>query len=168
MSKVKPVRARTRANASVARTFEAFTAEVDAWWRRGPRFRFDPDGREGVLTFEPRVGGRFVERFDDGEELVVGEVLSWSPPSGFAFALYPPVSFGGEGTRVEVHFHSVTSNDGRDRTEVTLEHHGLELVEAQHRSKGLRGTALRNVTSVWWADLLVALANTVPPETGSG
>jgi uncharacterized protein YndB with AHSA1/START domain len=155
MTSMTPVRARTRVNASVERTFEAFTAEVDAWWRRGPRFRFDADGREGTLAFEPRVGGRFVERYEPGDERVVGEVLGWQPPHRIVFRLLPPVPSGGEGTRVEVTF--TATDDGR--TEVVLEHHGLEHVEARHRSQGLRGTALRSVTSVWWADLLVAFAN---------
>ena len=55
------------------RAFEVFTAEVDAWWRRGPRFRWCPE-RDGVMQFEPFVGGRFYERTPSGEEFDLGAV----------------------------------------------------------------------------------------------
>ncbi len=162
-----PVQVRTRVKADPARAFFAFTNEVDAWWRRGPRFRFGPAGRDGVLAFEPRVGGRFVERFDNGEELVVGDVVAWSPPDAFAFLMRPVAPGGGEGSRVEVRFVPVEGGG----TEVVLTHHGLERVPLEARHAGLRGTALRNVISVWWADLLVGYAPLLIPSatpTGRG
>ncbi|MEM1417098.1 MAG: SRPBCC domain-containing protein [Myxococcota bacterium] len=150
---MKPVVVRTRVPAGVAETFRLFTEEVDAWWKRGPRFRFGPDGREGILAFEGRVGGRFVERFPEGDALSVGEVLAWEPPSGFAFRLHPSAPGGGPGTRVEVAFRAIDAAT----TEVTLTHSGLETVPAGGRTGALRSTALRNVLSVWWADLLSGL-----------
>jgi hypothetical protein len=36
--------------------FRIFTEDVDAWWGRGPRFRWAP-GREGTLRFEPEAAG---------------------------------------------------------------------------------------------------------------
>jgi hypothetical protein len=39
--------------------FDVFTRELDAWWARGPRFRFlAPYG--GTMTLEPGVGGRLL------------------------------------------------------------------------------------------------------------
>lgn len=34
-----------------AEAFEVFTREIDAWWKRGPRYRF----ASGALRFEGRV-----------------------------------------------------------------------------------------------------------------
>ncbi|MGF1467927.1 MAG: hypothetical protein ACFCGT_17540 [Sandaracinaceae bacterium] len=72
MSDPKPtVRVQTRVAVPPDVAFRAFTQEVDAWWRRGPRFRFG-HGDEGVLRFEPRVGGRFLEERPGAELLEVG------------------------------------------------------------------------------------------------
>ena len=37
--------------------FRLFTEQVDAWWKRGPRFRF-LDGHAGMMRFEPGSSGR--------------------------------------------------------------------------------------------------------------
>ena len=54
--------------------FEVFTEDVDSWWLRGPAFRVDAR-REGVLRFEPGVGGRLVEVFE-GEASLAGTDLA--------------------------------------------------------------------------------------------
>jgi hypothetical protein len=52
--------------------FDAFTRELDAWWARGPRFRFlAPYG--GTMTLEPGVGGRLLHIQDEA----AGRVFSW-------------------------------------------------------------------------------------------
>ena len=141
---------RTRVRGAAAAAFRRFTAEVDGWWKRGPRFRFDPQGREGKLAFEEGEGGRFLERFGDDDVLEVGRVLTWEPPRLFAFRLHPPAPGGGSGTRVEVRFES--TDDGFTR--VTLTHSGLDTVPTGGRMRALRSTSLRNALSTWWADLL--------------
>ena len=40
--------------------FYIFMHEVDFWRKRGPRYRVDPS-RGSCMTFEPHVGGRFLE-----------------------------------------------------------------------------------------------------------
>ena len=49
------------------RAFEAWTAGINNWWRLDSPFWMDKERRRG-LHFEPRVGGRFIEVYDeDGE-----------------------------------------------------------------------------------------------------
>src|SRR5262249_40216199 len=55
--------------------FAVFTDEIDAWWRRGSRFRFR-DGEDGTLAF---AGGRLVESYAGGDRFEVGRVLDWQP-----------------------------------------------------------------------------------------
>jgi hypothetical protein len=40
-----------------AGVFDAFTREIELWWRRGPRFR-SASGDQGLICLEPRLGGR--------------------------------------------------------------------------------------------------------------
>lgn len=73
----------TKVAVDPATAFRVFTEEVDAWWRRGPRYRFRP-GRDGVMRFEPGAGGRLVEVYDEaaGDVFEVGRVLAWEPCRG--------------------------------------------------------------------------------------
>ena len=63
------------------RAFEAFTTEIDLWWRQGVAYRA---GR-GVLTLEPRVGGRLFQEYDEGRVHEAGRVTIWEPPRRLAF-----------------------------------------------------------------------------------
>ena len=38
-----------------------------------------------MVILEPFVGGRFYERYDDGEEHTIGEVLAWDRPRAVTF-----------------------------------------------------------------------------------
>ena len=148
------VDARTRVRVSVEQAFHVFTTEIDAWWKRGPRFRFGD--HDGELELEPHVDGRFFERFTDGEVRVVGRVLVWEPPTRLVLAWSPSERGGGPHSEVEVRFSAV---DGA--TEVHVQHRGLES-RPRDDAKGLRSTALRNILAVWWADLLVRFAGHHP------
>src|SRR5690606_39228748 len=55
------VRVTTIVPVDPALAFALFTDEVDAWWRRGPRYRFG----DGALRFEPPPRGRLVEVYDE-------------------------------------------------------------------------------------------------------
>jgi uncharacterized protein YndB with AHSA1/START domain len=63
-----------------ADAFEVFTREIDAWWKRGPRYR----SGSGTLRFEGGPGGRLVEA-QDGGELEIGKVLVWEPGERLVF-----------------------------------------------------------------------------------
>jgi len=103
--------------APVARCFEVFTAGVDGWWRRGPRFR---RWHDSVVSFE---GQRLWERHAD-EAALVATVTSWQPPHHLALDL------GGE--RVEVAF----AAEG-EHTRVTVRHHRDDDLTHFQDAKGL-------------------------------
>ncbi|HKJ23723.1 MAG TPA: SRPBCC domain-containing protein [Myxococcota bacterium] len=147
------VRASTVVAAAPDDAFRLFTDEVDAWWRRGPRFRFRP-GADGVMRFEGEAGGRLVEAFDAAGEDVyeVGRILAWEPPGRLCFEFRARAFAPGETTRVEIRFEAVAQG-----TRVVVEHAGFEAFAADHPVRhGLVGPAFGAMMGSWWADLLLA------------
>ena len=67
--------------ASVEHAFAVWTQRAGTWWPKGHTVSGDPDS----VRFEPRVGGRIVERARDGAEHVWGEVTAWDAPSRVEF-----------------------------------------------------------------------------------
>jgi uncharacterized protein YndB with AHSA1/START domain len=116
---VNEVRAQVIVAVEPTAAFEAFTADVDRWWRRGERY-----GGTDVLghRFEPGVGGRFVQILAD-REAPLGDILVWEPPHRLAFSWRQKNWLPGEITRVEVTFTPVAEG-----TEVVLRHHGFAQV----------------------------------------
>ena len=102
--------------------FEVFTDEIDAWWRRGPRFRWLTEA-EGTLRFEGGEGGRLVEIRDDatGEGFEVGRVLVWKPAERLVFELRARSFEPDQRTEVEIVFEA--EGEG---TRVTVEHRGWD------------------------------------------
>jgi uncharacterized protein YndB with AHSA1/START domain len=113
--------------------FRLFTDEIEAWWKRGPRFRL----RDGPMRFE---AGRLLE---DQEQ--VGRVLAWEPGVRLVFELSTWSFRPGERTEVEVRFDAVG-----DGTRVTVEHRGWE-----RRPAG--AAEFRTVVGLWWGTLLPAM-----------
>jgi uncharacterized protein YndB with AHSA1/START domain len=147
------VRVTTLVAASPAVAFEAFTAEVDAWWRRGPRFRFDPE-RTGVMRFEPGVGGRLVEVYDpaSGDVFEVGRIRAWEPGRRLVFGWRSRAVEEQHATEVEVSFEA--EGEG---TRVTVEHRGFERLPVDHPARhGLQGPAFVGMHTAWWGDQLVS------------
>ena len=136
--------------------FRLFTDDVDTWWQRGPRYRFRL-GEEGVMRFEPGVGGRFLEVFDQtaGDVYEVGRVLVWEPGDRLVFE-FRPRDFGpGDATEVDVRFQRTPQG-----TLITLEHRGWDGIAPDHPVRhGMRGSAFQDMMGVWWADLFHALQN---------
>ena len=133
--------------------FEIFTADVDAWWKYGPRFRTGRRG-ESEMRFEPGVGGRLVEVFDENADpFVLGRITSWEPPTGLAFEMGGRDFRPGETTWVDVRFEPVEAG-----TRVTVEHRGWDAFPEDHPVRhGLgAGGAFTSMMSVFWADLLSA------------
>jgi uncharacterized protein YndB with AHSA1/START domain len=81
--RVDPVRVEARVRRSIDDAFDLFTRDVGAWWPLD-RASFGGD-RALEVHFEPYVGGRFYERYTDGEEHTAGRVLRWDPPNCVAF-----------------------------------------------------------------------------------
>jgi hypothetical protein len=139
-----------------AAAFEAFTAEVDAWWKRGPKFRPSVHGK-GVLRFEPAVGGRLLETYDNGSQFVFGIVQVWEPGRRLVFDMIARAFGPGESTQVEVRFEA--EGEG---TRVTVENRGWDRFPEGHPVRhGLSGEAFIDVMSVWWAELLVSIQSHV-------
>jgi hypothetical protein len=101
-----------------AAAFRRFTEEVDLWWPRGDHSVFQD--RCARVTMEGRVGGRFYEISDSGEESDWGRLTVWDPPRRAVFSWHPgrePAT----AQEVEVSFREVA-----DGTEVRLEHRGWD------------------------------------------
>lgn len=136
-----------------ATAFAVFTEDVDAWWKRGPAYRF---GEGGVLRFEPGVGGRLVQVFDDatGESWEVGRIRTWEPGRRLTFAFRIPNFAPDESTEVDVRFEA--EGEG---TRVTLEHRGWEGLPMGHPARhGLDDDALAVERGQLWLLQLRALA----------
>lgn len=109
--------ASVRASVTVAvgpeRAFQAFTGEIDQWYRRGVATMGRGRGAT-TLRIEPGVGGRVLEVLADAEERERGRVLVWEPGTRLVFVDW-------RGTEVEVGFEAVPGG-----TRVVLEHRGLD------------------------------------------
>lgn len=102
--------------------FRTFTERIDTWW---PRSHHIGKAERFQAILEPRRGGRWFERGDDGSECQWGSVLEWDPPSRVVLSwdLDPEWQYvAGLGTEVEVRF----VPEGDARTRVILEHRRLE------------------------------------------
>lgn len=133
--------------------FEIFTEDVDLWWGRGPRFRWAP-GREGRLRFEPGIGGRLVEAYDEAGQDVfeVGRVLAWEPAVRLVFEFRARAFEPGQTTEVEVCFEPEAAG-----TRVTLEHRGWDALSLDHPARhGMDDESFGDMMKVWWVDLLGA------------
>ena len=108
-------------NAPVAHTFKTFTEHFNAWWPRSHHI-----GDQGFTAIiEPRAGGRWFEKLDDGRECDWGSVVAWEPPSRLLLTwdLDSNFQYNPElGTEVEVLFIAETP----ERTRVEFEHRKLE------------------------------------------
>jgi uncharacterized protein YndB with AHSA1/START domain len=103
--------------------FRVFTQGMTTWWPLATHKIGKAPAAQAVL--EPRVGGRWYEKGDDGSECDWGRVLAWDPPAGLSLDWqidrqwqYDP-SFH---TEVVVRF--VPEDAGRTRVE--LEHRNLD------------------------------------------
>jgi uncharacterized protein YndB with AHSA1/START domain len=113
------IRKRLEVAVTPERAFDVFTGGLSRWW---PLREYSFGGtRAAELLMEPRVSGRFFERFIDGDEFTVGEVTSWDPPSAVAFTWKQPD--WPAPTAV-----SVTFRGSETGTVVELEHTGWEAV----------------------------------------
>ena len=130
-----------------ADAFEVFTAEIEAWWKPGPRWR---PGR-GALRFEGGQGGRLVQ-VEGESELEIGRILVWEPGARLAFEWRARNFAQDEVTQVEVRFERAERG-----TRVVLEHRGWEALAAKHPVRlGLSGPAFTDMIGLWWADLLTS------------
>ena len=98
-------------------TFKAFTEDLGRWW---PLKQFSYGGKRAKeIHLEGKVGGRFYERFTDGDEFTIGTVSLFDPPNQIIFTWQDPD--WNAPTTVNVKFTPVPEG-----TLVELEHTGWE------------------------------------------
>src|SRR5262245_40846137 len=69
--------------------FRVFTQDIGKWWPLKDGYTFGGE-RADQIHLEARPGGRFFERFTDGEEFDVGAVTVYEPPSRVVFTWKAP------------------------------------------------------------------------------
>ncbi len=102
--------------------FQVFTAEMSSWWPLESHHIGKTKAVASVV--EPKVGGRWYERGEDGTECSWGRVLAWDPPGRIVLTWQISADWQFEGTlltEVEVRFLA----ESPTRTTVTLEHRKL-------------------------------------------
>jgi len=112
----------------VERAFRVFTEEMGRWWPLDTHHT-NPAGAVTAVV-EPRVGGRWFERAEDGSEADWGRVLAWEPPDRLLLAwhLSPEWRFDPErASEVEVRF----LPEGPSSTRGELEHRKFEVYGAE-------------------------------------
>jgi activator of Hsp90 ATPase-like protein len=117
------VRKEITVEASQARAFDVFTRELGVWWPLATH-HIGGDAAETAII-EPRAGGRWFERSDDGRECEWGRVLVWDPPGRLVLSWEISADFRHDesiDTEVEVSFVSL----GPALTRVELEHRQLD------------------------------------------
>jgi uncharacterized protein YndB with AHSA1/START domain len=160
MTDSETARVTTFVDVSPSDAFEVFTAEVDLWWRRGPRFR--GGGATSELRFERDAQGhRLVEQ--SGEDVFeIGRVRAWEPGKRLVLDYRLRNFAANEKTEVEVRFEATGKG-----TRVTLEHRGWQAIHEQHPARhGLSGEAFSSMIGLHWGDVMTGYrqyARATPP-----
>jgi uncharacterized protein YndB with AHSA1/START domain len=120
------------------RAFTVFTEGMTSWWPV-ESYSIAP-GPMAEAVIEPREGGRWFERSEDGSECDWGRVLAWEPPDRvvLAWQISPEWKYESDlQTEIEVRF--TAEDDGRTR--VDLEHRKLEAyAEAAEQMRAILGS----------------------------
>lgn len=143
-----PIRKSVHVNVAPARAFAVFTANTANWWLKTHSISLTKSPIKDVVI-EPRAGGRWFERGEDGSECDWGKVLEWQPPSRLLLAWQINADFRYDPsllTEVEVRF---TPENGGTRVE--LEHRLIERM-------GERGAGLRDAFTRGWGLLIDSFA----------
>jgi uncharacterized protein YndB with AHSA1/START domain len=146
------VRVETTVAASPERAFEAFTREIDLWWRRGPKYRVGGKD-QGRMELTPGAAGELLQHTAK-RTLVMGRVLAWEPGARLVLE-WRNVNFAeGERTEVEVRFERTESGN----TRVTVEHRGWSAIRPDHPARhGNVGREFNAFLGGWWAAQLTSL-----------
>lgn len=85
MSAAQPVRRSVLVQASQKDAFATFTSRMGHWWNPAFSISRTRSPIKDVIV-EPRAGGRWYERGEDGSECEWGKVLTWDPPRSVVLA----------------------------------------------------------------------------------
>ncbi|WP_394827841.1 SRPBCC family protein [Pendulispora albinea] len=108
--------------------FRVFTEKLGTWWPLGSHKIGKTKAVDAVI--EPRQGGRWYERGDDGSTCTWGKVLAWEPHARLVLTWQVSADWQPDPnvlTEVEVHFIA----EGADRTRVELEHRNFDAYGAR-------------------------------------
>ena len=103
--------------------WRVFTEQMGTWW---PLAHYKIGKAQAVdAVVEPRVGGRWYERGEDGSTCDWGRVLSWEPHTRLVLSWDITADWQYDpnlGTEIELRF----IPEGKDGTRVELEHRHLD------------------------------------------
>jgi len=152
------VRKVIKVEAPQALAWQVFTEQMATWWPLAVYKIGKTNAVDAII--EPKIGGRWYERGDDGSTCDWGRVLVWEPTSRLVLSWDIDADFQYDPelqTEIEVRF--IAENDGSTRVE--LEHRRLDRF-------GDRRDEMRTVFDKTgdWGQLLAAFARTA--ETAAG
>jgi uncharacterized protein YndB with AHSA1/START domain len=118
------VTTQTVVDAPIDHAFRVFTEGIGSWWDPGHHIL---EAELAEMVFEPRAGGRIIDRGTDGSECAWSRVLAYDPPYRVVFSWDINVRWRLEtdpakASEIEVTF----TEDGPDRTLVVLTHRNLD------------------------------------------
>jgi uncharacterized protein YndB with AHSA1/START domain len=131
--------------------WRVFTAQMGTWW---PLAHYKIGRAPAVdAVIEPRVGGLWYERGEDGSACPWGRVLAWEPPARIVLTWDIDANFQYDAslnTEIEIRFIAVSDVE----TRVELEHRRLDRY-------GARRDEMRRIfdTEGDWGKLLAMLAS---------
>ena len=125
-TQVEPIRLSATVPQPVADAFRLFTEGIASWWPLHEGFSYG-GARAREVYLEPVVGGRFYERYTDGQEFEVGRVIACDPPERIVFTWQ-----GGASAATEVEVRFVAQGL---RTRVDVEHRGWERLAPSERDR---------------------------------
>ena len=134
--------------APVSHVFKMLTKHLDSWW---PRSHHIGESEAFTAALEPRVGGRWYERGDNGKECDWGKVLVWEPPHRIVLSWDISAEWRhDQELQTEVEIRLVEASDG---TQLELEHRKLERY-------GDKSEAMRAIfdSPAGWSGTLASLA----------
>jgi uncharacterized protein YndB with AHSA1/START domain len=151
-----PIRCSVEVKVPPARAFEIFTGGASRWWLKTHTINATKSPIKDVII-EPRAGGRWFERGEDGSECEWGRVLAWEPPHHqgpgrllLAWQINAEFKYDASLlTEVEIRFTPAGSG-----TLVELEHRLIERM-------GERGVGMRDAFTRGWGLLLESFAKQV-------
>jgi len=134
------------------RTFEVFTREIGAWWRPNRLFPVTANG-DGMLAFEPGVGGRLTTTLANGTVFEIGRISVWEPGKRLVFGWRQSSFAAHECTEVEVRFEAAGTE-----TRISIEHRAWDTIPQHHAARhGFPESATLERVADWWRGSLGAL-----------
>ncbi len=117
------VRKVVRVQAPLDVAWRVFTEQMGTWWPLDKYKIGKPKAVDAIV--EPRVGGRWFERGEDGSTCDWGTVLVWEPPARLVLSWDITAEWQFDPalkTEIELRF----TADGKNATRVELEHRRLD------------------------------------------